>query len=431
MPAWVPLTASIALVAACGVFVAAEFSLLAADRAAVEREAATGDRRARGVLAALRHLSTQLAGIQVGITLTSLVIGLLSEPAVAKLLHSPLQAIGVGRDEAEAVAVIVALVASTAATMVFGELLPKNLAIAKPLAVAKTVQAPVRAFTWLMHGPIRLLNGLASAILRPFGVEAAEELPSARSAEELASLVRHSARAGTLPAGTATLLVRSLSFDGKTARDVLTPRTQMVSIGAETTVAGLLTLMRGTGRSRIPVTGPGGLDDIAGVVELDRAVGVPVSMRDRTPVRLVMAAPTEVPDSLPLEEVLRTLQEQRVQLALVIDQYGGTAGLLTSEDLLEELVGEVDDEHDWPAPAVLRVHGGWDVSGLLRPDEVPTLTGYRLPEGCYETVAGLVVQALGRIPVEGDRTVVAGVALTITRMDGLRIDRLFVAGAHE
>ena len=272
MPAWVPLTASVALVAACQIFVAAEFSLLAADRAAVEREAAAGDRRARGALTALRSLSAQLASIQVSITLTSLVIGLLSEPAVAGLLPPPLRAIGVGGEAAEAVAVIVALAASTAVTMVFGELLPKNLAIADPLAVAKTVQAPVRAFTRLMSVPGRLLNGLASAILRPFGVEAAAELPSARSAEELASLVRHSARAGTLPTGTAELLVHSLSFGGKTARDVLTPRTRMVSVGAEATVAGLLALMRRTGRSRIPVTGPGGLDDIVGVAELDRAV---------------------------------------------------------------------------------------------------------------------------------------------------------------
>lgn len=430
MSAWVPVTATITLVAACGVFVAAEFSLLAVDRATVEREAAAGDRRALGVLAALRRLSAQLAGIQAGITLSSLVIGLLSEPAVAGLLRPPLQAIGVSGDAAEAVAVIVALTASTAVTMVFGELLPKNLAIANPLAVAKAVQAPVRAFTWLVSVPMRLLNGLASAILRPFGIEAAEELPSARSAEELASLVRHSARAGALPAGTATLLVRSLSFGGRTARDVLSPRTQVVSIGAEATVADLLALMDHAGRSRIPVTGRG-LDDVIGVAELDQAVGVPLPARDRTPVRLVMTAPVEVPDSLPLEEVLRALQGQHARLALVIDQYGGTAGLLTVEDLAEELAGEVGDEHDQPLAAATRVNGGWDVSGLLRPDEVRALTGLRLPGGGYETVAGLVLQALGRIPVEGDRTVIAGVALAVSRMDGFRIDRVMVTGAHE
>jgi CBS domain containing-hemolysin-like protein len=428
---WVALAASISLVAACGVFVAAEFSLLAADRAVVEQQAAHGDRRARGVLAALRGLSTQLAGVQVGITLTNLAIGLLSEPAIARLLHSPLRAIGVGGGGADAVAVTVALVASTTATMVFGELLPKNLAIAKPVAVAKAVQAPVRAFTGLMRAPIRLLNGLASAILRPFGVKPTEELASARSAEELVSLVRHSAREGTLPERTADLLVRSLGFGGKTAGDVLTPRTQVVSIGAEATVAGLLALVRRSGHSRMPVTGPGGLDDVVGVVELDRAVGVPAPARSRTAVRTVMTAPTEVPRSLPLEEVLRALQAQRTQLAVVIDEYGGTAGLLTAEDLAEELAGEIEDEYDQPVPAARRVAGGWDVSGLLRPDEVRTLTGHRLPEGGYDTVGGLVLRELGRIPAPGDRAVVAGVVLTVTRMDGRRVDRLLLAGPDE
>jgi CBS domain containing-hemolysin-like protein len=428
---WVALAASVSLVAACGVFVAAEFSLLAADRAVVEQQAAHGDRRARGVLAALRGLSTQLAGVQIGITLTNLAIGLLSEPAIARLLRSPLRAIGVGGGGADAVAVTVALVISTTATMVFGELLPKNLAIAKPVAVAKAVQAPVRAFTGLMRAPIRLLNGLASAILRPFGVEPTEELSSARSARELASLVRHSAREGTLPGRTADLLVRSLWFGGKTAGDVLTPRTRVVSIGAEATVAGLLALVRRSGHSRMPVTGPGGLDDIVGVVELDRAVGVPVPARSRTEVRTVMTAPTEVPRSLPLEEVLRTLQAQRTQLAVVVDEYGGTAGLLTAEDLAEELAGEIEDEYDQPVPAARRVAGGWDVSGLLRPDEMSALTGHRLPEGGYDTVGGLVVRELGRIPADGDRAVIAGVVLTVTRMDGRRVDRLLVADADE
>ena len=431
MVEWVLLTASVALVAACGVFVAAEFSLLAADRAVVEQQAAHGDRRARGVLAALRSLSTQLAGVQVGITLTNLAIGLLSEPAIARLLRSPLRAVGVDGGGADAVAVTVALVASTTVTMVFGELLPKNLAIARPIAAAKVVQGLVRAFTGLMRAPIRLLNGLASAILRPFGVKPTEELSSARSARELASLVRHSAREGTLPERTADLLVRSLWFGGKTAGDVLTPRTQVVSIGTEATVADLLALVRHSGRSRMPVTGPGGLDDVVGVVELDRAVGVPAPARSRTAVRTVMTALTEVPRSLPLEEALRTLQAQRTQLAVVIDEYGGTAGLLTVEDLAEELVGEVDDEYDRPVPAARHVPGGWDVSGLLRPDEIGILTGHWLPEDGYDTVGGLVLRELGRIPAEGDRAVVAGVVLTVTRMDGLRIDRLLLADADE
>ena len=405
-----------------------EWALLAAS---VERQAAAGDHRARGVLAAFRSLSTQLSGVQVGITLTNLVIGLLSEPAIATLLHAPLRSVGVRGAAVHAVAVVVALVASTLATMVFGELLPKNLAIANPVGVAKTVQAPVRAFTRIMRGPIRAFNGMAAAILRLFGIEAQEELASARSAEELMSLVRRSGREGTLPARTATLLVRSLSFGDKTAGDVLTPRPHVVSVSAEATVADLLALIRRSGRSRMPVTGSGGLDDIIGVVELDAAVAVPRPMRERTTVSVVMSGPVEIPESLPLDDVLRALQDSRSQLAVVIDEYGGTAGLLTGEDLLEELVGEVDDEYDQPVVAVRRAGGGWDVSGLLRPDEVSAHTGLRLPEGPYETIAGLVLQAFGRIPTEGDSVVVDRVRFTVTRMDRLRIDRLFVGLTDE
>ena len=424
MVEWALLAVSVVLIAACGVFVAGEFSLLAADRATVERQADAGDRRSRGVLAAFRTLSTQLSGVQIGITLTNLVIGLLSEPAIAKLLHSPLQAVGVRGAAVDAVAVVVALVVSTLATTVFGELLPKNLAIADPVGVAKAVQAPVRGFTRLMRVPIRALNGAAAAILRPFGVELQEELASARSAEELMSLVRHSASEGTLPARTATLLVRTLSFGDKTAGDVLTPRPQVVAVAEKDTVAEFLTLVGQSGQSRMPVTGPDGLDDVVGAIELDAAVAVSRLMRDQTPVRAVMSPPVEIPEQLPLDDVLHTLQSARCQLAVVIDEYGGTAGLVTGEDLLEELIGEVDDEHDRPVPAVRRSGEGWDLSGRLRPDEISALTGLRLPEGPYETIAGLVLRALGRIPSEGDQAVVNGVRLTVTRMDGLRIDRL-------
>ncbi len=181
MTEWLLLGASLLLIAACGLFVAGEFALLTADRPAVEKAAAGGDRAARGVLAALRSLSTQLSGVQVAITLTNLAIGFLSEPAIASLLHGPLRAVGVHGDGVEAVAVAVALVLSTGLTMVFGELVPKNLAIAMPLPVARAVQGPIRAFTTVMRYPIRALNRVADAVLGLFGLESREELASARS----------------------------------------------------------------------------------------------------------------------------------------------------------------------------------------------------------------------------------------------------------
>ena len=424
---WLLLGASLLLIAVCGLFVAGEFALLTADRPSVERAASEGDRAARGVLVAFRSLSTQLSGVQVAITLTNLAIGFLSEPAIAGLLHGPLRSVGVQGEAVEAVAVVVALVASTVLTMVFGELVPKNLAIAMPLAVARAVQGPVRAFTTVMRVPIRALNRLAAAVLGLFGLQAREELASARSPDELVSLVRHSAREGTLAPRTATLLLASLTFGDKRARDVLTARPRMSTVAADASVAEVLTVVRRTGRSRFPVTGPDGMDDIVGIIELDQAVAVPASRRAHTRAREVMGALVQVPESLPLDDVLRKLQASRSQLALVVDEYGGTAGLLTGEDLLEELVGDVQDEHDTPSPAARRVAGGWDVSGLLRPDEVRAATGYPLPEnGVYETVGGLVMQALGRLPANGDQVVVDGVTMTVTAMDGHRVDRVLL-----
>ncbi|HEV7204553.1 MAG TPA: hemolysin family protein [Jatrophihabitans sp.] len=432
MTEWLLLALSLVLIAVCGVFVAGEFALMTTDRATVERVAATGDKRAGGVLAAMRSLSTQLSGVQVAITLTNLAIGFLSEPAIAQLLHAPLAAVGVHGSTAVAVAVAVALVTSTVLTMVFGELVPKNLALALPLAVARAVQGPVRAFTRVMRTPIRALNRVADGVLHLFGLEAREELASARTPDELLSLVRHSASEGTLAVGTATLLVRSLAFGDKHARDVLTARPQMVAVAARDTVAAMLDVVRASGHSRLPVLGPHGLDDVTGVVELDQAVAVPVERRESVLVRDVMRAPVEVPESLPLDAVLQALQAGRSQLALVVDEYGGTAGVVTGEDLLEELVGEVEDEHDAPMAPARRVGDGFDVSGLLRPDEVRAATGLTLPEhGVYETVGGLVMRELGRLPVTGDRVAVADVELTVLRMDGRRVDRLLVTARTE
>ena len=432
MTEWLLLGAGVLLIGLCGLFVAGEFSLLAADRATIERAASAGDRRAAGVAVAFRSLSTQLSGVQIAITLTNLAVGFLAEPALSGWLRGPLRAVGVSGAAGEAAAAALALVISTVLTMVFGELVPKNLAIAAPVSVARAVQAPVRAFTTLMRGPIRLLDGLATAVLALFGLRPQEELASARSPDELVSLVRRSADEGTLAPRTATLVVRSLAFGAKRAAEVMTPRPRMVTVPAAASVGDFLRAAAASGRSRLPVTGPDGLDDIVGVLDLDRAVGVPAPRRDRTPVTAVMIRPVEVPESLPLVEAVRTLQAGGCQLAVVVDEWGGTAGLLTGEDLLEELVGEVDDEHDVPVPALRRAAVGWDASGLLRPDEVRAATGLRLPEGGpYDTVGGLVMQRLGRIPAIGDRVVVDGVAVTVTRMERRRVDRvqLALAGA--
>jgi CBS domain containing-hemolysin-like protein len=429
---WLLVLLSILLVLACGLFVAAEFAFVTVDRSSVERAAERGDRGASGVLGALRRLSTQLSGAQLGITITNLLIGFLAEPAVADLLEPLFRRLGVSEGTAAGVSVTVSLVLATAVTMVFGELIPKNLAIARPLPTARAVQRFMRAFTAAFSPVIGLLNGTANRLVRAFGVEPAEELASARSAEELVSLVRRSAAQGTLGADTATLFVRSAQFPDKRARDVLTPRVRLATVRAEDPVSVVVATSVATGRSRFPVLGEEGLDDVVGVVHAKHVPLVPYAERGRTAVRTVMQEPLFVPESLELDALLAQLRERGLQLAVVVDEYGGTAGVVTLEDLVEELVGAVRDEHDQAERPVRALpEGGWLLSGLLRPDEVAELTGVELPRDArrYETIGGLVTAYLDRIPTEGDVAEPPGARLTVHRMDGFRVDQVRVEAA--
>jgi CBS domain containing-hemolysin-like protein len=224
------------------------------------------------------------------------------------------------------------------------------------------------------------------------------------------------------------LMERSLSFSAKTAADVMTPRTRLRTVFALALVTTVIEATRDTGHSRFPVIGDS-IDDIQGVVHVKQAVTVPEPDRSTTRVREVMAKPALVPPTMALDPLLDLLQERGLQLAVVVDEYGGTAGVVTFEDLVEELVGDVVDEHDSPAPGILRQPDGtWLLSGLLRPDEIQAAIDLELPVGHadYETVAGLILQLLGRIPRPGERVEVPGATLTVERMDGLRIDRVGV-----
>ena len=450
---WLLLALALALVTACGVFVAGEFALLAADRATVDAQAESGDRRARGVQRAFKTLSTQLSGVQLGITVTNLAVGFLAQPAIASLVDAPLQAVlGLSDGATSAVALAIALVLATTVTMLFGELVPKNIAISLPVETAKAVQGFVRGFATVMTWPIRFLNGSANAILHLFGLEATEELASARSPEELESLVRRSASEGTLDPATAALVQRSLGFGDKRAADVLTPRTTMSTMAATDSVADLIREATSTGHSRFPVVGES-LDDVVGLVHVKRAVAVPEDQRATTEVAAVMAEAVLVPGSVDLDTLMDTLQASGLAMAVVVDEFGGTDGVVTIEDLIEELVGEVVDEHDRVGGAVRsRPGGAWSVPGLLRPDEVRAATGVALGEShAYETVAGLVLLEAGRIPARGDvvevgdaatpadqqaaaeagRPPLPRVRITVERMDGRRIDRVLLQPLDE
>lgn len=422
---WVLVGLGVLLTLGTGLFVAAEFSLVTLDRPTVERAREAGDRSAPGILEGLRTLSTQLSGAQVGITLTTLLVGYLVEPSVSRLLAGPIESLGVPPDVVTPVSVAVGMFLATAVSMVIGELVPKNLALSVPMATARWAVPPQRAFTFATRPLIRLLNGSANQVLRVVGVEPQEELSGGRSPEELAALVRRSAEAGTLDEGTANLLARSLGFSSRTAADVMTHRVRMRAVAREDTAADVVRLARETGFSRFPVTDDG-LDDIVGVVHVKRAIAVPHEKRAEVPAAALMTEALRVPETVRLDPLLVQLREQGMQMAVVTDEYGGTAGVVTLEDVVEELVGEVADEHDRTRAGARRLRdGSWLLPALLRPDEVRERLGADIPDGpAYETLGGFVMARLGRLARPGDEVVVGGGVLRVERMEGRRIDRL-------
>ncbi|HEU0103740.1 MAG TPA: hemolysin family protein [Mycobacteriales bacterium] len=407
-------------------YVAAEFSLVAVERSQLESQARDGDAGARRVLAAVRTLSFQLSGAQLGITLTTLVVGFIAEPALSVLIRPALEAVGLPDGAATPVSYTLALITATVLQMVVGELIPKNLAIARPMQVARAIATPHRISTMVLRPLIAVSNGAANRIVRMLGIEPQEELRSARSAEELGSLVRTSQEQGALSPQTASMLARSLAFGDRTAGDVMTSRTQIVSLPGASTIAQLLTLAQSSGHSRFPIEGES-IDDVVGVVHVKQALAVPREERRRTRVGTVMGPVPRVPEPVHLDRLLVTLREPGLQMAVVVDEYGGTAGIVTLEDLVEELVGEVDDEHDSGSrPQVEQRRTGLELSGLLRDDEVLEVAGLEMPEGPYDTLGGLVMARLGRLPGRGDKVELDGWTLTVTELDGRRADRVLV-----
>lgn len=421
--------AVVALTFGTAVFVAAEFSLTALERSQVDSHLRqVRDARAERVAHAHRTLSFQLSGAQVGITITTLTMGYLAEPIIAGWIDPVLDAFAVPESAAHPIALGVALLLANVISMVFGELVPKNLAIARPLATARAVAGTQTRFSSALRWFINLLNAWANWLVRRLGVEPADELASARSPQELGSLVRTSAEHGTLDQGTATLLNRSLRFGERTAEELMTPRVQVESLPTDATVLDLVELTRRTGFSRFPVY-EGDLDDVRGVVHVKQAFNVPGARRATTRVSGLMRPVQTVPESLDGDTLLDRLRSSGLQLAVVVDEYGGTAGLVTLEDLVEEIVGDVRDEHDRGEINPVRPLGrdSWMVSGLLRDDELADATGFRMPDGDYETLAGLVLTRLGRIPEVNDEVRVDGWRITVMRMDRHRVAELRVA----
>jgi CBS domain containing-hemolysin-like protein len=407
-----------------GLFVASEFSLVNLERPELETRQARGETMLGPTIRALKITSTHLSSAQLGITLTTLLAGYTLEPALSVYLRPALEAIAIPAGAIPIVATITAVALATLLSMIVGELVPKNFALAIPRQTAKIVIPFQTLFTLVFRPAIVMLNGAANAVLRAIGIEPKEEISSARTAEELRSLLRRSASEGSLDLGTATLLARTLIFSEHRAADVMTPRPRVTSVDRSATADVVVDLARRTGFSRFPVVDED-IDDIVGLVHVKQAVAVPRDRRAEVPVSALQSEALRVPETMKLDTLLGELRGRGYQMAVVVDEYGGTAGVATLEDLVEELVGEVADEHDRSRADVVRSRNWLTFPGALRPDELEERAGVVVPDdGPYETVAGWIMSELGRVADTGDTVEVEVGTFRVDRMDGRRIDRV-------
>lgn len=421
---WLLLAVGLLLCVGTGVFVATEFTLVNLDRHELENRQVAGERRLQPIISALKETSTHLSSAQLGITLTTLLTGYTMEPAISSLLADGLLSLGLSAEWVRSVGTIIAMVVATVLSMVIGELVPKNFALALPLQLAKIVVPLQLAFTTVFRPFVALLNNSANAIIRSFGVEPKEELSGARTAEELSSLVRRSALVGVLDTDKATLLNRTLRFSEHTASDVMTPRPRLTVIGADAPVSDLIALAIETGHSRFPVIGED-IDDVVGVAHVKYAMAVPRERRESVPVGAIKVDVPMVPESISLDLLLSELRTDGYQMGIVLDEYGGTAGIATLEDLVEEIVGDLVDEHDVRRADIIRRRDRILFDGLLRPDELRDRLNIEIDEdGPYETVGGFIMSALGRIPEIGDRVEIPVGALIVEQLEGRRVDRV-------
>lgn len=419
------LLAVLALILANGYFVAAEFAYVAARRGKLEELAGQGNRRAERALGVIRRLSFVLSGAQLGITVTSLVVGYIAEATLGRALRPLILLVGVSEQASFGVSVTVAFFLATVALMVLGELAPKNLAIARPEPLAIALSGSYALFMRVAGPLVRVFDGASNRLLRSIGIEPVEELSAGASAEELTYIFSEARREGTLTQEQTALLSRALEFGTLRAVNAMVARPHIVTLPLDASCEDLRALAVASGHSRFPLVGEG-LDDVRGVVLARDVLAVPAADRPRSPAASLASQPLVVPESAPLDQLLVELREAHVQLALVVDEYGGTSGIVTLEDIVEELVGSIEDEYDAEEPAMERGPGGARViPGSWRIDEAAR-EAIPLPEGEYETVSGLVMAHLGRVPRPGDVVELAHAILRVEDLDGLAVGRVRV-----
>jgi CBS domain containing-hemolysin-like protein len=414
------VVASVLLLAANGFFVAAEFALLAARRSKVEQLAEEGVLGAKSARAGLRDLSVMLAAAQLGITMASLGLGAVAEPAVAGGIERLLGLTALPEGAVHAIGFALALALVVFLHMVVGEMAPKSWAISDPERSALRLAPPFRAFTVALSPAIRLLNWCANAVVKLAGVQPRNEIAVSHNARDLAMLVTESGQHGLIEGGELDLLTRALEVSGLDAEAVMVPRGDVVAVDAATGLDELEDLAARSGRSRLVVYDDE-LDRIRGVLHVKDLLSVG-SRREQVTAASLARPALLTPESRGVEDLMLDMRQAEQHIAVVVDEYGSVTGLVTLEDLLEELVGDVEDESDRRRRGVRRrADGGWSVPGSLRPDELDAAIGFCLPNGEWETIAGYVISELDRLPEVGDTVRAHNRELRVTRLDHHRV----------
>jgi len=421
------LAAVFVLTLVSGFFVASEYALITLRRTRIDELVDEGHRSARALKQTLDELSTLLAATQLGVTLVSLLLGALAEPAVARTLEPLLRVFptGFSRSTTQVVSVGLAFFAVTSVDVILGELAPKSIGLRYNERVAMLTVGPMRAFIWLFRPFIAILEAGGGAVARLAGARAEDITQTAHSSDELKRLVVASTTAGVLEADEEEMLIRVLELSRLTVRQIMVPRTEMVAVPSDVSFQQLLAISAREPFTRLPVF-EGSLDNIVGVVYVHDLL----HQREKIEgtgfdVRRIMRVPLTVPESMRIDALLRLLREQRVQMAFTVDEFGGIAGLVTLEDLLERIIGEVPNEFDIaPAEIQFLADGAALIDGLVLIDDVNARFGLHLDDSNYDTIGGYVFGELGRRPEVGDEVAAGAWRLRVVELDGLRISRV-------
>jgi putative hemolysin len=424
----VDLLVIVLLVALNALFVAAEIALITVRRSRVDQLAEDGERGALRVQRLIADPGRFLAVIQVGITFVGFLASAFAAVSLVELLDSALQTLGIPTGYSAPVSLLAVTILLSGFTIVFGELVPKTLALAHPERFALTFARPVDILGRLLGPVVRLLTSITAAITRPLGADVNQEAQI--SAEELKLIVERGGEQGILEAEEEQMIHAVIELGERRLHEVMVPRIDMVALAADASFEDAIDLIVGGGHSRIPVY-EGTVDEIVGILYAkDLLTFLKGGSAPRPTLRALLRTPVFVPESMTIDDLLHEFQRRKVHLAIVLDEYGGTAGLVTIEDLLEEIVGEIQDEYDVEEPMVEKLSDDEArIDGRASIDDLAEAFDLELEledDDEYDTVGGLIFHRLGDVPEPGDRITVEALTLTVESIDGRRVAKVLV-----